>query len=302
MKIRFIVNPIAGPREKIEDINRGVSRIFSSARGIFEVRATRFSGEGFTLSREAVDLGYETVFACGGDGTINQVASALVNSKTVLGILPIGSGNALARALKIPFNIEEALALPLRGKIREIDVGNTSGRFFFSTAGLGLDAVISKKYAERANANSKRGILPYLPLTILGYFSYTVESMLVKYDDKYLRTSPLFLTIANTGQYGARAIIAPEAKIDDGLFDVCIVEDMGFFKMIGFTLKLFRGKVNTLKNYKTVRASRVEIVKKTSGIVQIDGEPFDCSKNITFDILPRALRVWTISQKYGVKS
>ncbi|MFZ3072574.1 MAG: acylglycerol kinase family protein, partial [Thermodesulfobacteriota bacterium] len=123
MKIRFIVNPISGGKEKVEAITNGVARVFSNVDGIFEIRATRFQGDAVRLSREAVLKGYETVFACGGDGTINEVASALVGTETVLGILPVGSGNALARSLGIPFGTIEAFGLPLKGRVKAIDAG-----------------------------------------------------------------------------------------------------------------------------------------------------------------------------------
>ena len=292
VKIRFIVNPISGGKEKVEAITDGVSRVFSNVEGIFEVRVTRFQGDAFHLSEEAVKKGYETVFACGGDGTVNEVASALVGSETVLGILPVGSGNALAGALGIPFGTLEAFGLPLKGRVKEIDAGQVCDRFFFSTAGMGLDASISKSYDERARKSFRRGILPYLPLAAMEYFRYDSGEVFIKHDEGHMKVSPLLLTVANTGEYGAKALISPGASPDDGYFDLCVVEDMGFFNALTFARRLFNGKVATMKNYRSIRTKNVEVVKKSPGVMQIDGEPLGCGEKGTFSMRPKALKVW----------
>jgi YegS/Rv2252/BmrU family lipid kinase len=200
LKVRFIVNPVAGTSDRTEQITRGVRKVFASVRGVFEVRVTEGPGDAFKLSEEAREKGYETVFACGGDGTINEVASALVNSRTVLGIIPGGSGNGLARALSIPRDIEVAASIPLRGHVREVDTGVVNERYFFSTAGFGFDALMSKRYNERAG---RRGILPYVPIALREFLRYSPQATLIKWDDKYMRVFPFLLTVANTNQYGA---------------------------------------------------------------------------------------------------
>ncbi|MFZ3072546.1 MAG: hypothetical protein WA162_04820, partial [Thermodesulfobacteriota bacterium] len=173
-----------------------------------------------------------------------------------------------------------------------IDAGQVCDRFFFSTAGMGLDASISKSYDERARRSFRRGILPYIPLAVMEYFRYDSGEVFIKHDEGHMKVSPLFLTVANTGEYGAKAVIAPEACPDDGYFDLCVVEDRGFFNALSFTRKLFNGKVNTMKNYRTIRTKTVEVVKKQPGVMQIDGEPLGCGEKVTFTMRPKALKVW----------
>jgi YegS/Rv2252/BmrU family lipid kinase len=290
LKIRFIVNPVAGTSNMVEEIFGAVRKVFASVRGIFEVRVTKGAGDAFKLSEEACRKDYETVFACGGDGTINEVASAIVNSQTTLGIIPGGSGNGLARALSIPSDIELAMALPLRGRVRGVDVGVVNEGHFFSTAGFGFDAVVSKSYNEKSV--SRRGILPYVPIALREFLRYTPESTLIKWNEKFMRVFPFLLTAANTDQYGGDCVIAPGAVPDDGLLDLCILQDVGFFGAVMYALRLFKGNIDRVKKFKRIRTASIEIIRKRPGPVHLDGEPFQGGEKIKVGVMPRALRVW----------
>ena len=298
MKIRFVINPAAGAGSRAENITEIVSDVLSDKRGIFEIRVSRFRGDGHELAKEAARKGYEMVFAYGGDGTINEVASALVGTDTILGIIPAGSGNGLARALSIPFNLEEAISLAFDGKVREIDAGSVAGRYFFSTSGLGFDAHLSALYDERASSTTRRGILPYIPLGIKEFFSYRAESLMVKSDidsegeGGYIRLYPFVLTVANTSQYGGGAVIAPGAKCDDGLFDLCMLEEMGIVRAAFGFIKLFTGRIDRSTAFSRVLTARVEVLRERGGLMHVDGEPFVCSDTkLIFTNLPKALKV-----------
>jgi YegS/Rv2252/BmrU family lipid kinase len=291
LKVRFIVNPAAGKHDRTDEINRAVGRVFSSVRGVFEVRTTRAPGEAFNLSEEAKEKGYETVFACGGDGTTNEVASALLNSTTVLGIIPGGSGNGLARSLAIPRDIEMAVSLPLIGRVREVDTGIVNGGYFFSTAGFGFDAVMSKRYNERAGG--RRGLLPYVPIALREFFAYRPEATLIKWDEKFMRVFPFLLTVANTDQYGGDCVIAPGAVPDDGLLDLCILHGVGFFGAAMYTKMLFAGNIDRAKKFRRIRIHSVEIIRKRPGPVHLDGEPIEGAEKIKVGVLPKSLKVWT---------
>ncbi len=304
LKIRFVINPAAGAGDRAENITEIVSDVLSDKRGIFEVRVSRFRGDGHELAKEAARKGYDMVFAYGGDGTVNEVASALVGTDTVLGIIPAGSGNGLARALSIPFNVEEAIALAFDGRVREIDAGSVAGRFFFSTSGLGFDAHLSALYDKRTSHGGRRGVLPYIPLGIKEFFSYRAEPLMVKSDvdsegeGGYVRIYPFVLTVANTSQYGGGAIIAPGAKCDDGLFDLCVLEEMGIIRAAFGFIKLFTGKIDRSTAFTRVLMPRVEILREKSGVMHVDGEPFLCNDTkLIFTNLPKALKVMVPAEK-----
>ncbi|MEE9614556.1 MAG: diacylglycerol kinase family protein [Thermodesulfobacteriota bacterium] len=296
MKVRFIINPIAGGKNRVREISEAVSRVFSSDHGIYEVRVTGKKGDANALARDAVAKGYDALFACGGDGTLNEVASELVKTDVILGIVPAGSGNGLARALKIPWEPEAAVRLLKDGFIRRVDAGVVGGgkkgeRYFFSTAGFGFDALLSKRYNERPASLRVRGVLPYVPIALVEFFKYRPENTLIMIDGKYRNFRPFILTVANTEQYGSSAIIAPGAVPDDGLFDICIVEDVSLFSAIRDLRKLFSGNIDTIGNFKRIKAGVLEVLRRKPGLVHADGEYFEGDKKVEIRNLPGALKI-----------
>lgn len=294
----MIVNPVAGFGSRVEEITKAVKEVFSDEEGIFEVRATGKQGDGFRLSKEARELGYDTVFACGGDGTINEVASALVGSEVTLGIISAGSGNGLSRALGIPEDPVKALELVVKGKKNKIDVGTVLDKYFFSTAGIGFDAVLSKRYNSRAGG-ARRGLLPYVPMALYEFLRYRPTEVKIKWaDGKFSSKSPFLLTVANTEEYGGGARIAPGAVADDGLLDFCIIEDVGFFSALMIVKKLLNGTIEKAKGFAQIKASSFKIKRDDCGLLHVDGEPVDGKTEngiLEFKSLPKALKVWCCS-------
>jgi YegS/Rv2252/BmrU family lipid kinase len=296
MKVRFIINPNSGMVQagvdRVKSISAAVSRVFSDEGGIFEVRVTAKGGDAEHFSAEAVRLGYDTVYACGGDGTVNEVASALVGTDTVLGIVPSGSGNGLSRALKIPETPLNAVSLILNGSCKSIDVGKVADRYFFSTAGMGFDAVLSKAYNGRLKG-SRRGILPYLPIALLQFYRYKAQTLMIKWgESKLMRVSPFILTVANTSEYGASAVIAPGADPEDGLLDLCVVRELGLVGSLKAAKKLMDGEIEDVEQYSRMKSEFFEVMRDESGPMHVDGEPFEGPRRVEFSLLPKALKVW----------
>ncbi|MBI5598639.1 MAG: diacylglycerol kinase family lipid kinase [Deltaproteobacteria bacterium] len=298
MKVRFIINPIAGRhsgrRGMVDEITDAVTRVFSGVSGLFEIKVSLSRDDAFRLSMEAAKRGYDTVFACGGDGTINAVASAIVNSGTSLGIIPAGSGGGLARALGIPLDAEKAMGVLLKGRVRRIDAGSAdNGRFFFSTAGIGLDAAVSKRYGDWAKRRVRRGSSLSLPAVLKEYIFYRPGNLTVKWGGgNSLRARPLFFTVANTSGFGASAVIAPSAVPDDGLFDVCVAEPDGFLNALSMARRLFNGRIDRMERFKTIRTDAVEVDREGPGLLHVDGTVFEAGRTVTFRMLPKALGVW----------
>lgn len=292
MKVRFIINPVSGrtagrPRR----ITGLVRDVLGKENGIFEVKATTGAGSAGMLAREAVDKGYEFVFACGGDGTVNDVASQLVGTGTTLGILPAGSGNALARTLQIPSGPADAIGLLKTGTVRNIDVGMTCGRYFFTTAGFAFEALLSKKYNEGGLTRKIRGIAPYYGLGLLEYLRFTPEKVSINVDGRELSAAPLILTAANTSQWGGGAFIAPGAKVDDGLLDFCVIPRAGILRTISLWRRLMKGSVEGYDGFQLVRGKEAVIKGRKATYAHVDGEPFDFEGDISISILPASLRV-----------
>lgn len=293
MKIRFIINPAAGGADRVRRIEEAVGRVFGDDDGIFEVRSTRARGHAGELSADAVKKGYEFVFACGGDGTVNETATPLVGTETALGIIPGGSGNGFAKALGIPEDIEAAMRLVKTGSARPIDVGVICGRYFFSTAGCGFDAHLSKSYNSGGISTVMRGMLPYYPLALWEYIWYRPAPATVNIANFRSTVTPFLLTAANTSRYGAGAIIAPDAIPDDGMLDLCIVPKTGFFSALSLASKLLSGRVTEFKGFESIRAEKIEI-QKGAGAVHADGEPFDWSGDIEISVMRRMINVLAV--------
>lgn len=291
MKIRFIINPKAGSSRKLQGMNGLVRELLGKETGIFEVKATDGKGSASALSKEARDKGYEFVFACGGDGTINDVARELVGTRTALGIIPAGSGNALARTLGIPPEPSEAIGLVKTGAVRDIDVGVACGRYFFTTAGFAFEALLSKKYNEGPLTQRIRGIAPYYALALVEYLRFRPERVSLEVDGTGLTVEPLLLTAANTGQWGANAFISPGAKIDDGLLDFCVVPKSGVLRTLEFGLRVMRGSVEAYKGFQCLRGKEAVIKGRRATYAHVDGEPFEAGGDLSISVLPGALRV-----------
>lgn len=291
MKVRFIVNPVAGGADRAKKITEAVKRLLKSEEGIFDIKVTRGRGGAAGFSKEAAAKGYDAVFACGGDGTINEVAAPLVSTPTALGVIPGGSGNGFAKSLGLPDDIDSAIGLLKGFKLRDIDVGVICGKYFFSTAGCGFDARLSKKYNEGKVSRKVRGIVPYYPIALIEFFRFKPREMTIQTDCQTIKAAPLILTAANTEEYGGGAVIAPGAVPDDGLLDLCIVPKTGLMAARKLAKKIMSGKVADFNGYTCVRTDRVEITDAGDSVLQADGEPFEWRGSITIGLLHKRLKV-----------
>ncbi|OGP13676.1 MAG: hypothetical protein A2054_03600 [Deltaproteobacteria bacterium GWA2_55_10] len=293
MKVRFIINSHAGRSGKLSRLSEAIRKVLKDEAGIFEVKAAMDREHAARLSSDAAEKGYEVVFACGGDGTINNIASALVGTDTALGILPTGSGNALACSLGIPFDLEGAIGLLKSGRIRAMDAGVACGRYFFSTAGFAFEAHLSRRYNEGRLSSRIRGIAPYFPLALLEYFRFRPGEVVLTVDGSAIEGRPLLLTAANTGHFGGNAVISPDARMDDGLLDFAFVPRTSFFSALGLGLKLFRGKIASHKGLRLARGKEAEIKGWNLSAVHVDGEPFEWRGDVEISVLPGKIRVLT---------
>jgi len=291
LKVLFIINPIAGGLKSEKRLAEAIRKALRSEEGDFEIKVPPSRESAKEFSCEAVRKGYDAVFACGGDGTINVVASMLVATNTALGIIPIGSGNGLGRSLGIPHDIGAAVGLLKDFRLRNIDVGTACGRYFFATAGCGFDAHLGKVYNEGALSRRFRGMLPYYILAVREFFKYRPCPVTVKAESFSKTVEPFIITAANTDRYGGKAIIAPGALPDDGLLDVSIIPKIGITRVPGLAIRLLSGKINEFRGFERIRASYVEIRGCNTTIVHVDGEPFEWEGDILISILPGKLKV-----------
>jgi diacylglycerol kinase (ATP) len=290
--VAVIINPISGAGRR-PDVGRQRAEFATAllhARGVDgEVFVTERGGHARELAHAALLRGASLCIAWGGDGTINEVASALAFTPASLGIIPSGSGNGFSRELGIPFDPQAAFALALGTHDRVIDCGEIEGRLFFNLAGVGLDARIAHQFA--ATGLVRRGFRRYLEIASSEIFSRTPHEYEIAVDGQPRRTHVLLVAIANGRQYGNGALIAPAARIDDGKLDVVVVDDRSAWAVIRHAPKLFRGRLAEVPGVTMTSATRVEITAHEPLIYHVDGEPCEGGSTVSARIRPAALRV-----------
>jgi diacylglycerol kinase (ATP) len=287
LKIQFIINPSAG-HGNYKQIIHDIETIFSGSGFCYDIAMPSYQGEATLLAREFAS-NHDIVVAVGGDGTINEVLNGLIGTDTIFGIIPAGTGNGIAREFGLPFNPKEACKTILSGHIKWMDVGNADGRYFMGFAGTGFDAMIARFAGELRGPF--RGIWVYFYAGLMLFHRYKPQLLRIKIDSELVEVRPLIVAIANTKRYGGRALIAPDATPDDGLFDICIIKSMGALPLIRHLPKLFNGKHVNLSYVKIYKGENVTIQADEPIPFHIDGESMDGYRSIQFTIVPKAIKL-----------
>jgi len=285
-KLRFIINPISGSGRKLT-LYAKIREHLDAEQFDYDIRHTKYAGHAAEMAKAAAAEGVDIVVACGGDGTVNEVARSLVGTQTAMGIIPSGSGNGLARHLKIPLNPVRAIKVLNHDVRRCLDSGEMNGHPFFCTCGMGFDAKVSWLFAQ----GDTRGITTYLRHVVQEGLRYKAADYTLQYDDKTVQTKAFLITCANASQYGNNAYIAPYASMDDGLMDVVVIDALNPITAPRVGAMLFNKRILKNKHVHTFRTSQLHIERSESGPVHLDGEPFEMGTDISVRLLPRSLNV-----------
>ena len=282
----FIANPGAGPRDV--DLEPVIGQVLGSS-GAWDLRYTQHPGEAVDFARAAREEGYDRVVAAGGDGTVNEVAQGLLDCPLPLGVLPLGSGNAFARSMGVPRTLPQALTWLLSSSSRPIDVGTIDDHVFLSTAGLGIDAEVCRRFNSHGH---RRGLWPYIHHSLKAVTACRPLPVDVAVNGQDARTRLAYLVaIANTPQYGYGATIAPDARPDDGQLDVCIVEDLTFWRAIVHTRRLFSGSIGQMPGVTLLKVTQMTLQCHIAPHLQIDGESVEGTIEMRVGVRPGALEV-----------
>lgn len=269
----FIINPISGTRSKLS-IPDTIQKIFQGEK--IEIHFTEYGGHASKIAEEAVTRKIPAVIAIGGDGTINEVARSLVNSTTKLGIIPVGSGNGLARELGIPLNLRSALSLIRKGHTRKIDYGLANGLPFFCTCGVGFDARVSYKFAK----GKKRGGINYIRNIMTEFLEYEPEAYQVLMDDDQVNEKAFLITVANASQWGNNAFIAPAADMSDGKMNITILKPFTYLDIPNLAIQLFTRLIEMNSHIASYERHHATILRENSGVIHLDGEPMMMGRRI----------------------
>ncbi len=286
MKILFIINPISG-KGKTKNIENIILANIDKSKFECSFAYTEYGKHAIELSRKAVNEGFNIVVAVGGDGTINEVAGSLVNSDVKFAIIPRGSGNGLARFLNIPLDIKKAVDTINKNQFRKIDTIKVNDNYCINMAGVGFDAHISHLFANYG----KRGLKSYVKLIIKEFFSYKNQDYKLLINNELIDKQAFVISFANSTQFGNNAHIAPLAKIDDGLIDICILRKFSVFQAIFLALRLFTKTIHKSKYYQLIKTEKLEIINSDTLHAHIDGDPFVFNSNVEISVLHNSLSV-----------
>ncbi|MBR5948005.1 MAG: diacylglycerol kinase family lipid kinase [Clostridia bacterium] len=287
--LAFIVNPVAGSG-RCEALFERAKAVFTEKGVKFECFFTEYHGHAEELAAGAVAKGFNAVIAVGGDGTVREAASALIETDIPLGILPFGTGNDFASALSIPTEPEAAAELILSGEARSTDLGRANGKVFTNVCGLGFDADVLARTEK--HKKGRTGMLPYL-LGILDAVLHKrkLHARFSLDGSAETQLDALIITACNGKRFGGGMLVAPEAKQDDGLFDICIAKYIGFFRLITLLPCFIKGKHIDKEPVTYTRAKRISVHTDGAETVQLDGELIEKTP-LCCELIADAVRVF----------
>ena len=289
-KICLIINPVSGTESK-KNIPEDVAAAIDQKKYDLMIRVTGYPEHATEMALEAANMNYRYVIAAGGDGTVNEIARALVNTDITLGILPLGSGNGLARDLGIPMDTEKALDIILRGHTRTIDYGIADNHIFFCTCGFGFDAFVSDRFAEE----KKRGPLGYVRNVLESVVDFRAEEYEITSDEGTITEKAFILTCANASQYGNDAFIAPGASMDDGKMNVSILKPLHALEIPQTTLQLFTKNIDKNSKMISLLTRNLHIKRSRPGVMHIDGDPVMTGTEVNVRMIHKGLNVFAPS-------
>lgn len=291
-RVAVIINPISGLGVRADTARQRAelaAACVEAHRVPAEIFVTQRRHHARELTQAAVARGVDVVIAWGGDGTVNEVASVMVHREAALGVVPSGSGNGLARELGLPFEPRAAFERALAAGRRRIDAGELGGHLFFNVAGVGLDADVAHRFASTGHA--RRGLGMYVVQSTAALFSYRATPMRLTVDGAARDVRPLLIAFANARQYGNGALIAPQARVDDGRLDVVVVEDRPLLGIICRIPALFRGQLASVPGVSMETAVTADVTASGPIRYHVDGEPYDSDGTLTATVRAGALTV-----------
>ncbi len=283
--IAFIVNPISGTRAK-NRVAKLIRELLDTRQFAPTVVATEYAGHATQLAQHFAMEDYYAVVAVGGDGTVNEVASGLIGTNTALGIIPNGSGNGFARHLDISTRMNRAIEMLNSSEVINVDYGLVNDIPFFSTFGVGFDAVVAHDFAD-----SSRGLKGYVQSIFKDLFQYKPETYHLEGEGIDLTTTAFLINFANAGQWGYDAYIAPKASVQDGWLDVAVVTEFPMTAAAGLALSLFTKDIDENLYMNTIRAKELTLTRTSAGAAHIDGTPTTMPDKLHIQIVEDGLKV-----------
>lgn len=285
-KLAFIINPISGGISKANFpalVDKRINKnIFD-----YDLYYTQSTEHNKDLAKMCVAQQYDGIIAVGGDGTINNTAKYIAGTDIAFGIVPVGSGNGLARHLNLSMNQEQALTAINKFDFTYMDTGLANNEFFLNVAGVGFDAHVSWMFAKAP----KRGFWQYTKITLAEFAKYKARKYHIKIDGESITEDAFLVCVANGSQYGNNAYIAPTADINDGIFEITILKPFKLHQMPQLGARIFNKTIHQSAQVKVLSGKQIIINREAAEVVNIDGEPVMMDANIDIKIIPANLKI-----------
>jgi YegS/Rv2252/BmrU family lipid kinase len=283
-KITFLINPISGGINKTTFPNL-IEKSIDLNLFTYTFRYSTSTENLIQLAKEAVEAGVDCIVAVGGDGTLNIVASAIANTPIKLAVIPMGSGNGLARHMGISMNPSEAIQSINRYQSAKIDAGMANNQFFINVAGAGFDAHVSQKFAEATS----RGFISYAKISIGEFARYASEEYELTIDGKTVNHKAFIICVGNGSQYGNNAYISPSAQVNDGFFNITVIKPFRIIDMPVLAFDLFAKRIDKSYLATTYTGNSILLKRLNPGVFNIDGEPIEMERDIYFNMMPSCI-------------
>ena len=284
--ILAIINPVSGTGSK-DKIPRLIDTVVDQEKNDVSIVMSEYAGHAHEIATQAVKDGIDIVVAIGGDGTVNEVGSALCNTGTAMAIVPSGSGNGLARHLRISMNASRALQVLNNGVVGQFDYCTINGKPFFCTCGMGFDAAVSYKFSNEGT----RGFITYIKTALSEYIKYQPQDYVINIDGTELKEKAFVIACCNAAQYGNNAYIAPRATMQDGLIDVTVMHPFNMIESPLIGARLFLRQLNHDNHVSIYRGKHVIIERTHEDIIHVDGDPM---------IMPARVEIQNVSRGISI--
>lgn len=284
--LHFIINPISGTGKQHKVLQK-IKRQIDAKRFDTHIHYTEKEKHATEIAKRLCKEKNNIIIAVGGDGTVNEIASTMVHSNNILGIIPTGSGNGLARHLKIPQNVDQSIALINKMHIEKIDSCHLNDHFFINIAGMGFDGFVSHEFAKA----KKRGMKTYIKLILSKWWSYQMKKYEIEIDGKCIfQGVAAMVSCANGSQYGNNVLISPNSKLNDGWIELCILKPFRFYEVPKILLDLVCHRIHKNKKMKIIKCKSANI-KCMNAKKHLDGEAKVLEDNIELKIYPKSINV-----------
>ena len=284
-RIQFIINPISGVHKKT-DIPGLIDMHLDKERFDYAISYTEYKKHAIKLAKKCSKDGIDIVCAVGGDGSVHEVGTALIGKKTHMAIIPVGSGNGLARHLNIPLNVKDAILCINEGKYIQMDTVKVNNKAFIGIGGYGFDAVVAKEFDK----GKRRGLFGYVLTVIRELFKYNPLNVSIDIDGQVKSLPVMLCTVANSSQFGNGFTVSPDSDVEDGELELFILKPFSIWNAPKIAYNFFRKKAQNKKFGEIIRFKNARI-KLSEKIAHYDGEPIDVTDELAVSVVPKSLHV-----------